>query len=180
MVDLSIISLNVNGLRDQKKRWLLFNFLHRSKFDLVLLQETHVSSVHDCILWNRESGYKGYWSLGSSCGCGVSVLAREGLACQNVSFRYDGAGRIVLLDFTYNHKDLRVISVYVPTDGSERIAFLQTLDRYVVTRRQLIFGGDFNCLLDLARDKWGGNATLGGTGASHLTSLFTRHHLVDI
>ena len=70
-------------------------------------------------------------------------------------------GRVAsfLVDFTYNQKDLRVISVYVPTDGSERIAFLQTLDRYVVTRGQIIFGGDFNCLLDLARDKQGGNAS---------------------
>ena len=62
---------------------------------------------------------------------------------------------------------------------SKRI-FLLTLDRYVVTRGQFIFGGDCNCLLDLARDKPGGNATLGGTGASQLTSLLTRHYLVDI
>ena len=71
MADLSIITLNVNGLRAQRKRLLLFDFLKRSKFDIVLLQETHVSAVSDCVLWNRESGFKGYWSLGTSSSCGV-------------------------------------------------------------------------------------------------------------
>lgn len=180
MAELSIISLNVNGLRDQKKRWLLFDFLKRSKFDVVLLQETHVASVNDCILWNRESGYKGYWSLGSSSSCGVGLLVREGLNLKNCSFRCDCAGRLVVLDFTLNNKDLRVVSIYVPTDGSERIEFLQTLDRYLVTRRQLILGGDFNCLLDLTKDKRGGNASLGGTGAPYLKSLIARFNLVDV
>ena len=180
MADLSIITLNVNGLRAQRKRLLLFDFLKRSKFDIVLLQETHVSSVSDCVLWNRESGFKGYWSLGTSSSCGVGILVRDPSRLKNCSFRCDDEGRIIMLDCSYCNQDFRIISIYVPTDGSQRIDYFQKLDRYLVTRRRLIIGGDFNCLLDLAKDKRGGNANLGGTGGPHLKQVLTRFSLVDI
>ena len=81
MSGLSTISLNVNGLRNEKKRALLYDYIKSSKVDIVFLQETHVASVEDCILWNRDSGFKGYWSLGSSNSCGVGILMREELTC---------------------------------------------------------------------------------------------------
>ena len=86
MADLSIITLNVNGLRAQRKRLLLFDFLKRSKFDIVLLQETHVSSVSDFVLRNGESGFKGYWSLGTSSSCGVGILVRDPSRLKTVVF----------------------------------------------------------------------------------------------
>ena len=41
-------------------------------------------------------------------------------------------------------------------------------------------GGDFNCLLDLSKDKCGGNPFSGDTGAQHLKRLISRYSLVDI
>ena len=146
----------------------------------MLLQETHVSSVSDCVLWNRESGFKGYWSLGTTSSCGVGVLVRDGLHMDHCSYRYDHAGRVALLDFSYNQQDFRIVNLYVPTDGSQRIEFLQSLDCFLVTRRWLIVGGDFNCLLDLSKDKCGGNPSLGDTGAQHFKRLISRYSLVDM
>ena len=180
MADLNLITLNVNGLRDFKKRCLLFDYLKLEKFDVIFLQETHVASVEDCILWNKESGLKGYWSLGTSKSCGVGILVRDPSRFKNCSFRCDDEGRIIVLDCSYCNQDFRFMSIYVPTDGSQRIDYFQNLDRYLVTRRRLIIGGDFNCLLDLAKDKRGGNATLGSTGGPHLKQVLTRFSLVDI
>ena len=44
----------------------------------------------------------------------------------------------------------------------------------------MIVGGDFNCLVDLSKDKCGGNPSLGDTGAQHLKRLISRYSLVDI
>ena len=44
----------------------------------------------------------------------------------------------------------------------------------------MIVGGDFNWLLDLSKDKCGGNPSLGDTGAQHLKRLISRYSLVDI
>ena len=60
MTELSIITHNVNGIRGYEKRSILFDFLKRGKYDVIFLQETHITSVDECVFWNRESGFKGY------------------------------------------------------------------------------------------------------------------------
>ncbi|CAB3988782.1 Hypothetical predicted protein [Paramuricea clavata] len=71
MAEMSVVSLNVNALRDHRKRRLLFDFLKYEKFDVIFLQETHIATVEDCVKWNKVSGLKGYWSLGLSNSCGI-------------------------------------------------------------------------------------------------------------
>ena len=180
MSPLQIVSLNVNGMRTNRKRGQIFRFLQDLKADIVLLQETHVASVFECVQWNRQAKCKGFWSVGTSNSRGVGILLRDPTKVSNVSFQTDCDGRIVVCDLTYEERQLRVLCLYAPTDGSERIAFFPTLDRYVTTRRSIILGGDLNCMLDLDLDKRGGNSSLGGTGAPHLRKLMQKFHLVDI
>jgi exonuclease III len=39
MAEMSVVSLNVNGFRDYRKRRLLFDVLKYEKFDVIFLQE---------------------------------------------------------------------------------------------------------------------------------------------
>lgn len=52
---LSILSLNVRGMRDIVKRKALFLFCKRSEVDIVLLQETHSTEL-DVKLWRSQWG----------------------------------------------------------------------------------------------------------------------------
>ena len=54
MTEMSVVSLNVNGLRDHRKRRLLIDFLKYEKFDVIFLQETHIATVEDCVKWTRS------------------------------------------------------------------------------------------------------------------------------
>ena len=92
----------------------------------MLLQETQFSSVSNCVLWNCESGFKGYWSFGTTSNCGVGILVREGLQLDHCSYRYDHAGRVALLDFSHNQQDFHIVNLYVPTDGTQEDCFLVT------------------------------------------------------
>ena len=125
-------------------------------------------------------GTKGYWSIGTKMSRGVGILVREYDRFSNFNFECDIEGRVVVLDVTFNKQDFRFISVHAPTNRSERIEFFQNFYRYLVTRRKLIIGGDFDCLLDLKKDKCGGNPNLGDTGSPQLRKLLNRFHLVDI
>ena len=40
-MSLYVASLNVNGLRDNKKRTCIFNWLLKQKYSVICLQETH-------------------------------------------------------------------------------------------------------------------------------------------
>ena len=55
-----MVSLNVNGFRDYRKRRLLFDVLKYEKFDVIFLQETHITTVEDCVKWKKELGLKRY------------------------------------------------------------------------------------------------------------------------
>ena len=129
---------------------------------------------------NKESGLKGYWSLDLSNSCGVGILLRDPDRFKHCTFRCDAAGRIISLDCTFNSQDLRFINIYAPTEGTKRTEFFQSLDTHFVSRRRLIIGGYFNCMLDLEKDKYGGNPASGDTGALHLKKLIQRFDLVDI
>ena len=61
---LSLATINVNGLRDKKKRDLVFNWLVAKKIHVIYLQETH-STKDDLIRWQNE------WK---NCGGGNSFL----------------------------------------------------------------------------------------------------------
>jgi exonuclease III len=54
MAGMSVVSLNVNGLRDHRKHRLLFDFLKYEKFDVIFLQETHIATVEDCKIGNER------------------------------------------------------------------------------------------------------------------------------
>ena len=58
---LSILSLNVNGLRDDLKRSNLFLWLKLFPTDIILLQDTHYSPA-DSDLWTRQWGLPVVWS----------------------------------------------------------------------------------------------------------------------
>ena len=52
---LSVLSLNVNGLRDSPKRAALLQWLHAVPLvDVVCLQEVHCVSVSECQFWFRS------------------------------------------------------------------------------------------------------------------------------
>ena len=62
---LNIISLNVNGLRENKKRFALYNWLRKQNVDICLLQETHCCDQNEMNNWTKEWGGKTFWSAGS-------------------------------------------------------------------------------------------------------------------
>jgi exonuclease III len=62
--NLKIVSLNVRGLANLKKRRSIFNWCKRSYTDLILLQETHSTSDVET-QWRHEWGGNIYFSHGT-------------------------------------------------------------------------------------------------------------------
>jgi exonuclease III len=44
---LSVVYLNVNGIRENKKRLTVFNIFKHKKYDMVFLQETHCQDENE-------------------------------------------------------------------------------------------------------------------------------------
>ena len=97
---LLLVSVNVDGLRDQTKRAGFMHWLHSLPFvpDVVCLQEAHCTSPSECESWFRSSGFSVVASSGSSRSCGCIVLFRPMLSL--VKSSSDNCGRFLLCEFS--------------------------------------------------------------------------------
>ena len=122
MFILSIASINVNGLRNNLKRNVIFEFLCRNKFSLIFLQETH-SEENDEPVWSKEWQGKMHFSHGNRQSRGVAILTLEksGLCIDNIS--RDKEGRWIKGQTKWNNLDIPVASVYAPNNSYDRAYF---------------------------------------------------------
>ena len=70
---ISLLSLNVRGLRNQVKRRSIFSFLKDQNCDIFLLQETS-SEPKDESIWKSEWGGAMFFSHWSTHSKGLSIL----------------------------------------------------------------------------------------------------------
>jgi exonuclease III len=57
----SVISLNVNGVFDPKRRSSMFDNLNRYEYDIALLQDTRILNNREYMQWNAEC--RAFWSV---------------------------------------------------------------------------------------------------------------------
>ena len=181
----NIYSFNCRGLRDKRKRQLLFTWFKQKNNGIILLQETH-SVISDEKAWEKEWGGTIYFSHGCSNSCGVAVLIPPALhfdfKCDSIDI--DNKGCIITLNCSIEGNNVIIINVYAPT--KDKIAsqnlFLNELKRKVdfYSDRNMIIGGDFNVCLDPSLDKKGGTKETKSTYCKNLWHMMDEYSLIDI
>ena len=148
---LSVLSLNVDGLRDSLKRAALLQWLHAvPSVDVVCLQEVYCVSESECQFWFRSSGLSSCVSPGSNRSSGCIVLFRPSLSL--VTSWSDSEGRLLQCEFLLR---FRVNSLYAPNRNPQRNDFLDSIHSYVDPSVPTILAGDFNSVFDRAVDRRG-------------------------
>ena len=72
-MEIKIVTLNVNGLANRKKRKQIFRNMYDKSANIVCLQETHaVKKAHK--FWKNEWGGQIYFSDGETNARGVAIL----------------------------------------------------------------------------------------------------------
>ena len=75
MVDNSkIVTLNVNGIRESRKRRMLFELCREKNYAIVFLQDVHVSCKREVVQWQNEFGGRSCRSFGSEHSSGLGGL----------------------------------------------------------------------------------------------------------
>lgn len=180
--DLGFRSLNTRGLRDQKKRVGLFNWLKKNKCSsqFVLLQETH-SCIGDEKSWIREWGNCIYFSHGDRDSRGVAILCPSNIdvKIEKVADDCDYDGRLLLLKLYFENSTILLGNVYAPNQVSgqaqaRQTDFLRTvrsiLDEHLGCN--MVIGGDFNTHLNPALDKQNAPSDVAGRGSPSERSQF--------
>ena len=156
MSALSIVTLNVRGLRGQLKRKLVFNWCKRNGFDIVLLQETY-SLKSDEKQWEKEWGGKAVWSHGTNHSCGVAIFFGKKFDFGINDTHIDGNGRIAAAMINVEDEKFWLINIYAPNTPTAKQSFFRSVNDLCCNNKvfgeDIILSGDCNIPLELKLDK---------------------------
>ena len=147
MASLKIITCNVCGLSDVKKRKQIFQMLKEKKYDIVFLQEVH-STKKMAKYWRNQWGSRVLFSHGDSNARGTAILFNKNIDCTINKTIIDEQGRFVLCRITVEDKTILLCNCYAPNEDdvdywSQVCEQLLKFDETDL----VIWGGDFNVML---------------------------------
>ena len=160
---LNVISQNVRGLADRKKRKQVFNVIKRHNAHTVMLQKSHSTGNMEKIL-STEWGSKIYFSHGTSGSRGVAILFNKKLQPKILNISRDKKGRILILDFEINETKYTICNVYAPNEDKPEF-FIHVVNLLKEDdNSNLIPAGDFNMVMDV-------NKEINGSTTNHENSI---------
>ena len=99
------------------------------------------------------NGVQRLWNHGSSNSRGTAILFNKNLNISILKSVCDPNGRYVIADVNISDKVFTLINIYAPNDDCPQ--FFTQIDNLINQFHgdSIIFGGDFNCVLNLSLDK---------------------------
>ena len=133
---LKIVSFNVEGLTDVKKRSDIFEHFKESIYDIICLQETHITpELH--IQVQNEWGYISHWNPGTNRSAGVAILINNKQDIEFIQWRNDNNGRIISLEIKLNYNIYQIINIYSPTTPQNRPQFYTELANFLPPNKNI-------------------------------------------
>ena len=176
----TLCSINVNGMAELSKRQRVFHSLLALNYDIYALQETHLSSLELGKTWEKEWGGRALWSPGTNRSSGTALLFNPRCKVDITDHNSDLAGRVVSAKLLIDNVSFQLINVYAPNDHSDRERFFDELWRFTFHNTDAIVVGDFNCVPDIGKDKFGGDACFGDRAIAQLHAFTSSLGLEDI
>ena len=172
-------SLNCNGLSSMTKLETIKRFADDLRYEILFLQETHVSDLKNKLIFETLFNVKSYWSPGGRKSRGVVIFVKNTAPIKVDNFSNDFEGRILKVNITYADTAFCLVNVYLPNITSLRSEKIRELHDWLVTDRILVLGGDFNFVEDRDLDKLGGDALNGSHGIKAWRELASKFNLID-
>ena len=147
MDKLTVASLNARGLKNKIKRTALFSYFKEQRYDLVCLQETHITEK-DSSTWEKQWGGKILFNVGSNRSRGEVVLVSKHFSGEvQIAMQSD---RILVVSVLYGEHELTIANVYAPNDSREKLSFYKKLRELLtdVSEQSFMLCGDFNCVVN--------------------------------
>ena len=144
----NIVTLNVLGLRQPKKRKALFQWLIQKQFKIVCLQETFCTAEFKNDFNQNWDGTILHSFTDSVHSRGVCIMMCKDLNCEVLDSRSDQDGHILMIKIKLQDDIYNIINVYAPNNISEWNAFLKQfivkVENFTAGSDSLILMGDFN------------------------------------
>ena len=158
---LKIATLNVRGFRNKKKRKVLLHRFKREKYDVICIQDTHLTASDEYLIKKEWHG-DFHFSKGTNKQNGLLTLFNKNTV-SNIDELLLSSDRILISQITVEELTLFIINIYGPCNLQEKKKFLETLNNEVTsiykkfTSDNIIVCGDFNIVINNDLDIISGN-----------------------
>ena len=149
--NITIASVNCQGLNNTKKRRDVFHYLRNKKFSVYFLQDTHFENKMEQYILS-EWGYQGYFSSHTSNARGVGILFNNNFEFKIKQVVKGDGGNSLMVLVEIKQKDFLFVNIYGP--NKDEPDFYNNLAQKIklLNVSNVIIGGDFNLVLDPSRD----------------------------
>lgn len=150
--ELSIFSQNCRGgLSVATKRRDLFHYVRSKKFNIVCLQDTHISPNLETFI-KSEWGFEAYFSSYTTNSRGVMILINNNFEQKVNRIKTDKNGNFIILDMTIEGKKITLVCLYGPNEDNPH--FYENIIQKVVEfdNEEVIMCGDWNLVLNPDKD----------------------------
>ena len=179
MNNLKLCSLNVRGLGAFIKRKEVFGWLREKCFSILFLQETHCTT-DQVDQWASEWGYKAIFSGNSSSSKGVGILFNNNFDFEIIKYKADLNGRFIIVDIKIENQLYTIANIYGPNNDDSQF-FKQFGENLLdLNGDNIILAGDFNLVLEVEKDKQGGNSSTHNNALQELNNIIQNLDLGDI
>ena len=180
MDNLNILSMNCNGLADNLKRKDIFDVLRKLNYNLYFLQETHLQEGDENFV-RSGWGFDVITAGKSSNSGGTAILINNNFQYTITRTIREPNGQYILLDIDFMDKKFTLINLYGPSYGDNEL-FFTDIDNLLQSsdERSVIIGGDFNCVLDLNKDRKNCTTNNRPKSRAKILEIMASHNLIDI
>ena len=179
------MTLNVRGLRDERKRVSVYNYIKKHKIDMCFLQETH-STEADINTWKHQWGGHVEYSHGTNLARGVMCLLNPSLDYNIIEVQQSDRGRWLLIRVEIQGTNFVLINIYAPNIQEQQLVFyteLFDLLSNIESNDYVMMGGDFNVIFNPLLDRKGGHFIESSKYRAILNKIddiINEHQLCDI
>ena len=159
-----ILSLNVRGIREKKKRINIFSWVrnHVSDQGVIMLQETHSTKDLESSWSSQLQCEKVYYSHGESNARGVLIAFQNDLDVTIKQKVCDENGRFIVLKCIIQDSSFLIINLYNSNNECEQVGILNRITDVIESidpdhTGAIIMGGDYNFIQDINLDSDGGS-----------------------
>ena len=154
---LTILTLNVRGLRTALKRKKVLLWAMYKKVDILFFQETHLTDELEYITNSQFKSFDLLYSHGSSNSRRVLIGISKRLSISDIRVNQGENGRFLWVSVNIGGETLELVNIYAPNDVGVQKTFYKKVGTIMTQladqENMVVWGGDFNVTLNTADRK---------------------------
>ena len=146
MIELTVATMNCRGLSDVRKRRDVMNFLRNKDYDILFLQDTHLTT-NSLQYFNSLWRGKCYHSCHTNRSRGVTIMIKHTLQHELIQVHHSDCGNLIIVACKIGTQTYLLVNVYGPNEDNPN--FYHSLRDHLETFQtdHTIIGGYFNFVI---------------------------------